>query len=293
MRSAGYFFKSRSDIEDTILDSALFLTEEQTTEYFAKCVENTELVGRQTNTENPEHDTNTPTNGEDRYPWLDSEDPTKYMTGTDIIKKSVDLSESCLSDKEKENVYLTLIKYKDVFSLRNEIGQCPNTEVELELNDKTPFFIRPFPIKESDKTLVDMEMKRGCLLGILKKGISSHSSPIMLIPRKLGGIPRIVTDFRHLNSRLVKSNASIPLVRNAIQILGASEAEVLSLADLKDVYHTLSLVKKSQQYCGITLYSGPSTCIYQRLGMGLSVSPAILQNFINRMLDEIPDRNIN
>ena len=65
----------------------------------------------------------------------------------------------------------------------------------------------------------------------------------MLIPRKLGGIPRIVTDFRHLNSRLVKLNASIPLERDAIQILGASEAEVLSLADLKDAYHTLPLAK--------------------------------------------------
>ena len=63
MRSAGYFFKSRSNIEDTILDSALFLTEEQTTQYFARCVEKTKLVGRQTNAENPEHDTNT--NGED------------------------------------------------------------------------------------------------------------------------------------------------------------------------------------------------------------------------------------
>ena len=92
MRSAGYFFKSRSDIEDTILDSALFLTEEQTTGYFAKCVENTKLVGRQTNTENPEHNTNTSTNGEDPYPWLDSEEPRKYMTDTDIIKKYVDIS---------------------------------------------------------------------------------------------------------------------------------------------------------------------------------------------------------
>ena len=102
MRTAGYFFKSRSDIEDTILDSALYLTEEQTTEYFAKCVENTKLVGRQTNTENPEDDTNTYTNGEDPYPWLDSEDSRKYMTHADVIKKYVDLSESCLSDKEKE-----------------------------------------------------------------------------------------------------------------------------------------------------------------------------------------------
>ena len=87
MRSAGYCFKSRSDIEDTILDSALSLTEEQTTEYFAKGVENTKFVGRQTNTENPEHDTNTSINGEEPYPWLDSDDPRKYMTDTDIIKK--------------------------------------------------------------------------------------------------------------------------------------------------------------------------------------------------------------
>ena len=52
-------------------------------------------------------------------------------------------------------------------------------------------------------------MRKGCLLGILKKGISSYSSPIMLIPRKLTGIPRIVTDFRHLNSRLVTLQPSI------------------------------------------------------------------------------------
>ena len=33
----------------------------------------------------------------------------------------------------------------------------------------------------------------------------------MLIPRKLTGIPRIVTDFRHLNSRLATLQPSIPL----------------------------------------------------------------------------------
>ena len=82
-------------------------------------------------------------------------------------------------------------------------------ELEHELNDETPFFIRQFPIKESDNDLVDKEMRKGCLLGILKKGLSSYSSPIMLIPRKLSGIPRIVTDFTHLNSRLVTLQPSI------------------------------------------------------------------------------------
>ena len=37
---------------------------------------------------------------------------------------------------------------------------------------------------------------------------------------------------------------SIPLVRDAIQILGASGCEVLSLADLRDAYHTLRLSKE-------------------------------------------------
>ena len=104
-------------------------------------------------------------------------------------------------------------------------------EIELELNDETPFFIRPFPIKETQKDVADKEMRKCCMLGILKKGMSSYSSAIMLITRKFTGIPRIVTDFRHLNSRWVTLQTSIPLVRDAIQILGSSGNEVLSLAD--------------------------------------------------------------
>ena len=122
--------------------------------------------------------------------------------------------------------------------------------------------------------------------------MSSYSSPIMLIPRKLTGIPRIVTDFRHLNSRLVTLQPSIPLVRDAIQILGSSGSEVLSLADLRDTYHTLRLSKRSQKCCGITPYYGSDSYLYQRLGMGLNVSPAIWQNFIQRVLQEIPDYSV-
>ena len=136
-------------------------------------------------------------------------------------------------------------------------------------------------------------MRKGCLLGILKKGMSSYSSPIMLIPRKLSGIPRIVTDFRHLNSRLVTLQPSIPLVRDAIQILGASGCEILSLADLRDAYHALRLSERSKKFCGITPYYGSDSYLYQRLGMGLSVSPAIWQNFIQKVLQEIPDHRKN
>ena len=215
------------------------------------------------------------------------------MTDRECLENYIDLSDSDITEREKKNLYKVLYKYKRAFSLRDEIGLCQNMEVELELRDETPFFIKPFPIKESDKDIVDKEMRKGCLLGILKKGMSSYSSPIMLIPRKLSGIPRIVTDFRHLNSRLVTLQPSIPLVKDAIQILGASGCETLSLADLRDAYHTLRLSDRSKKFCGITPYYGSDSYLYQRLGMGLSVSPAIWQNFIQKVLQEIPDHRKN
>ena len=313
MTSSGYFHVSRDTLQQimksSFKDNCSFLSENETSEYIdlynedhkevvnyiksevnkrLKQQGNTKLVDR--NEPPVENDTNiVPDKDEDPYPWLDKEDPRRNMTDQEILEKYVDLSDSDLNAAEKKSLYKVLLKYKKAFSLRDEIGLCPNIEIELELNDDTPFFKRPFPIKESEKEVVDKEMRRESLLGILKKGMSSYSSPIMLIPRKLTGIPRIVTDFRHLNSRLVTLQPSIPLVRDAIQILGNSGAEVLSLADLRDAYLSLRLSKKSQKYCGITPYYGSDSYLYQRLGMGLSVSPAIWQNFIQRVLQEIPD----
>ena len=53
----------------------------------------------------------------------------------------------------------------------------------------------------------------------------------MLIPRKQGGIPHIVTDFRYLNSRLKALQCSMPLVRDAIQQLGAAGSEIVTIFD--------------------------------------------------------------
>ena len=78
-----------------------------------------------------------------------------------------------------------LFKYKEAFSLRDGIGMCPNIEVGIDVTDKSPFFIRPYYVREEDKAIIDKEMKRLCYLGILKEGFLAYSSPVMLISRKL------------------------------------------------------------------------------------------------------------
>ena len=83
---------------------------------------------------------------DDKYPWLDKDDPRRNMTDREIIEKFVDLSKSELTEKEKKELYDLFVKYREAFSLRDEIGECPNMEIEIELEDETPFFIRPYPI---------------------------------------------------------------------------------------------------------------------------------------------------
>ena len=116
-----------------------------------------------------------------------------------------------------------LYKYKDVFNLRDEIGTCPNIEVEIDATDKSPFFIRPYHVKEEDKGLIGKEMKCSCYLNILKEGFSAYSSPVMLISRKLTKEKRVVTNFRHLNVRIAKNNLAYPLLNDTFSVPGSSK----------------------------------------------------------------------
>ena len=62
-----------------------------------------------------------------------------------------------MTRREKKEVRELLYEYKEAFSWRDEIGTCPNIEVEIDITDKTPFFIGPFHTKEEDKAILDKE----------------------------------------------------------------------------------------------------------------------------------------
>ena len=81
------------------------------------------------------------------------------MTDREILDKYVNLDNSYLTKVEKSQVRELLYKYHDAFSLRDEIGLCLNIKIEIDITDKSPFFIRPFHANEEDKIILDKEMK--------------------------------------------------------------------------------------------------------------------------------------
>ena len=220
-----------------------------------------------------------------KYPWLDQYSDRRHITDKEILDKYINLDKSCLNKEEKRKVMDMLHRYKEAFSLRDEIGTCPIIEVETNVTDKSPFFIRPHHVKEEEKAFTDKEMKRLCYMGILKEGFSVYSSHVMLISRKLTKDKKVVTDFRHLNIRIAKNNLAYPLVGDMFSVLGSSKCEVLSVLDLKDAFHSLRLSENSKGYCGILQYFSSTSYLYQRMPMGLNISPSIWQSYINATLD--------
>ena len=64
----------------------------------------------------------------------------------------------------------------------------------------------------------------------------------------------------------------------------------MSVLDLRDAYHTLPLAEESQKYCRLTPYYGSPTYVYLRMGMGMSCSPALWQQFVHIIWEQLPNK---
>ena len=243
---------------------------------YEKPIHPTEMPCITIHTELPVDDTNKSIS-DDKYPWLESDDIRRNMTDTEILQMKLNLKDYVLDEKAKEEFLTNIEKFTD-------IGTCPFIEVHLILKDKTPFFGRPYPMREEQKKIIQKEMDRLEHLGIIQKGLTGYSSPVVLVKWKNQNLYRVCSDFHILNEKLVKINHAFPLVRDCIEQLGRRKCHYLSMIDLRDVFHTLRLVLSSQKYCGITPYYGSP--LYHYLRMGMSVSPQIWQQFVDLVFQD-------
>ena len=221
-----------------------------------------------------------------KHPYLDPNDPRLEMTNEEIIKRDIKLENCALSAENKTQLEHILNKNATAFSLHGEIGDCANYEVDFELTDRSPFYIRPYFISQTQKEHVDREVKKLVQLGVLSPERSAYTSPLMLVKNRNSGKYRVVADLRYLNNRVEKQNFPFPLIKEAIQILGGSGATILSTIDLSKAYFALHLSKKSRKYTGVADYFAGRTYVHNRLPMGLNISAPIWQSYFADLLDK-------
>ena len=122
--SLGYYKIKQGILQQNLSRYYRFEEASKLCEYFNKFVDTLKKDGEQTTLV-------------DKYPWLDPEDERRNMTDRAILEKYIDLGTSFLHREEKLKVMDMLYKYKEAFSLRDEIGTYPNKEVEIEVTDKS------------------------------------------------------------------------------------------------------------------------------------------------------------
>ena len=104
-------------------------------------------------TELPVDDTNNSTS-DNKYPWLESYDVRRNMKDTKILQMKLNLKDSVLDEKGKEEFLTNIEQFTDILSLRDKIGTCSFIEVHLKLKDEIPFFVRPYPMREEQKKVI-------------------------------------------------------------------------------------------------------------------------------------------
>ena len=85
------------------------------------------------------------------------DDVRRNMTDKEILQMKLNLKDSILDEKQKEEFLMKVEQFTNVFSLTDEIGTCPFIEVLLKLKDETPFFVRPYPMREEQKKVIQKE----------------------------------------------------------------------------------------------------------------------------------------
>ena len=121
-RSLGYYKIKQGIPQQNLSRYYIFQKVKKLCEYFNKFV----------NTLKKEREQKLP---RDKYPWLDPDNNRRHMTDEEILVKYINLDNSCLSKEEKVKVMDMLFKYKEAFNHRDEIGTCPNIEVEIDVTD--------------------------------------------------------------------------------------------------------------------------------------------------------------
>ena len=138
---------------------------------------------------------------------------------------------------------------------------------------------------------MDRQMNRLVVLGILSRNNTSHTSPMMLLMRKLTKDKRPVDDFCLLNTCIRWRNTATPLIKDMYSILGNSSCQVMSCIDIKDVYHSIRLNQRSKEFCRILSYFRSQHYQYEVLPMGLGTSPTIWMTYVNFLLDSMLNKD--
>ncbi len=196
-----------------------------------------------------------------------------------VDTQTVAQAQKHLSQRQRDDLGKLLSDFTTLFS--GKLGCYPHEQVHLEVNEKLqPFSHRPYPVPHAHLQVFKEELDRLEELGVLSKtGPAKYLSPTFIIPKKDGRV-RWVSDFRKLNTMIVRKVYNLPRIQDILR--KRSHYTFLTKLDISMQYYTFELDEQSKDLCAICTPFGNYR--YNRLPMGIKQAPDVAQQVMENLL---------
>jgi hypothetical protein len=115
----------------------------------------------------------------------------------EVIEEITDRQQ--FSEDQKVQVNKLFNEYRQLFD--DKPGLTHLYTHEIEMRDKTPFYLRSYPIPKSFQQAVQNKIDEMVNLGIIRKAATPYVSPMLIIVKK-DKTPRCCLDLRQLNRQI-------------------------------------------------------------------------------------------
>ena len=194
--------------------------------------------------------------------------------------KEIAATQEHLTGLQRE-AFLKLLEEKEAafMGVRGTWNGDP-VEFKLKKDKKKPFYTKPYLIPKSLYATTRKEVDRlEKEVGLLTKRTDlKYLSACFVIPKKDGTV-RFITDFRKLNTMIVRTPFPLPNIQETLATIG--KFTYASTVDLIMGYYHMVVHERVKKYLGIVLPWG--TYVYNYLPMGLCVASDVFQSRLGQL----------
>ena len=185
-----------------------------------------------------------------------------------------------------EDVSTLLLNYKDVFAFSDyDLVGTDLLTADIDTRDHEPVNIRPYRVP-----LLQQDAVSDVLDNMLEAGIIRHSSspwcfPLIVVEKKIDSsgikpLPRLVIDYRQLNSLVYIRSHPLPLIDDILSKLNNST--FFTLVDLRAGFYQIKLTDQAAEKTAFSCFKGKFE--FLRMSQGLNNSPSVFQQMANKLL---------
>ena len=192
-------------------------------------------------------------------------------------------SESCqnLNPEQQAKLKQLLVDSQNTFSRSShDLGRTSLVEYKIDLVPGTrPIKQAPYRLPLAKRQDAEKEIKLMAEKDLIEPSTSPWSSPVIIIPKKTGGI-RFCIDYRKLNKVTIQDSQALPRIDDSLDALGG--AKWFSTLDLKSGFHQIGIREEDRPKTAFCIPGG-GLWQFKVMPFGASTSPAVFERLMERV----------